>query len=259
VLWEPEAVRIVTWNLNQGMAAAIWPRLQASLAADLVLLQESPRPSWPRPCDWQPVPHAEWGSAVLATHGTIRPIPIAGYEGWVAGGELVNSPLAAAGRSLFAFSLHSPTPNTNRPRQGYVAEAVCIVETIYQQLPAGADVVIGGDFNFTSLGQRHEDEPIQTKKQEQAALTRFADLGLVSCWLCAHPGRPLAQTLRWSSDRAPGRTTPYHCDGIWVPQRWRENIVCEVLTSQLTEASDHFPMVAWISPTRFPSANQEST
>jgi hypothetical protein len=45
-------MRIVTWNLNQGRAAHIWPRLQASLGIDLVCLQESRSPDWHAPGAW---------------------------------------------------------------------------------------------------------------------------------------------------------------------------------------------------------------
>ena len=45
------------------------------------------------------------------------------------------------------------------------------------------------------------------------AMAARADL-LVACWQCANPGKPLAQTLRWSGNRA----APHHCDGIFIPR-----------------------------------------
>ena len=55
------------------------------------------------------------------------------------------------------------------------------------------------------------------------------------------------QTLRWSADKAPGKSTPYHCDGIFVPSSWKSGIICEVLTSTSFEVSDHYPVAAWVS------------
>ncbi len=39
-------MRIVTWNLKHGSGSDAWPRLQAGLGADLVLLQETGQPTW---------------------------------------------------------------------------------------------------------------------------------------------------------------------------------------------------------------------
>ena len=51
-----------------------------------------------------------------------------------------------------------------------------------------------------------------------------------------------------SSDRAPGKTTPYHCDGILVPKAWSGWIQCEILTAKPYMVSDHNPVLAVIDP-----------
>jgi hypothetical protein len=233
-------MRIVTWNLDHGHGSVVWPRLQTSLGADLVLLQESRQPVLHDGVAWEPVPHNDWGSAVFSANGAVRATPIAGYEGWVVGGELVDSSLNTPGRSLFVFSVHSP-------RRPYVEEVVSILDLIEKDVPSQADLILGGDFNFLSLGNRRKGEDIQTTPAEQAALARFAKRGLVSCWTAAHPGHALGQTLRWSADKAPDKSTPFHCDGIFVPEAWRPGIVCEILTSATFEVSDHYPVAAWVS------------
>jgi endonuclease/exonuclease/phosphatase family metal-dependent hydrolase len=124
---------------------------------------------------------------------------------------------------------------------------VSILEVIEQLVPSHADLVMGGDFNFVSLGDRKKSEGLKTTSAEREALARFARLGLVSCWATTHPGRALAQTLRWSGDSTPDKSTPYHCDGIFVPTSWDSRIICEVLTSACFEVSDHYPIAAWIS------------
>ena len=156
---------------------------------------------------------------------------IVGYEGWVVGGELVESSLNAHGRSLFVFSVQAPTSSSQPASTPLRRGGFRILALIGEQLPSQADVILGGDFNFLSLGDRKEGEDIETTPAEQAALTRFSELGLVSCWTAAHPGRALAQTLRWTGDKSPDRSTPYHCDGIFVPGSWRTKMFCEVLTS----------------------------
>jgi hypothetical protein len=90
---------------------------------------------------------------------------------------------------------------------------------------------------------------VKVTKAELAVLAELAARGLVSCWPAAHPGRPLAQTLRWTGDKSPGKTVPYHCDGLFVPAAWANGVACEILTSRVFERSDHYPLVAWVSPT----------
>jgi hypothetical protein len=78
---------------------------------------------------------------------------------------------------------------------------------------------------------------------EREILDRLAaELDLVSCWQTAHPGRPLAQTLRWCADRS----APYHCDGIFAPATWGPRLAaCRVVTgSRWARLSDHNPVVA---------------
>jgi endonuclease/exonuclease/phosphatase family metal-dependent hydrolase len=240
-------VRIVAWNVNHGHGSVILSRLHATLGADLVLLQETERPVWHGSSAWEPVPGYDHGSAVLSASGTLLVIPIVGYEGWVVGGELSDSSLNLPGRRLVVFSVHAPTSTTNRLRGPYIEEVVRILDLIGKQLGPQADVILGGDFNFLSLGIRKDGESIETTPAEHEALSRFTDLGLVSCWTATHPGRALAQTLRWSGDKTPDRSIPFHSDGIFVPDSWRTWMFCEILTSASFEVSDHYPVAAWIS------------
>jgi len=167
-------MRIATWNLNHDRGAALWPRLFTSLGADIVLLQETRRPDWPGALPWLSVPRHDRGSAVLATKGTLHGESFDGYEGWVAGGELVNSGFNDPGRQLFVFSIHSP-------RQPYVKEVVSILSLIEKRVPKEADLIIGGDFNFLSLGNRKEGEGITTTAEETASIDPVS--GIATCIL----------------------------------------------------------------------------
>ena len=50
--------------------------------------------------------------------------------------------------------------------------------------------------------------------------------------------------LRWAGDKAPGKTTPYHCGGILVPQSWAPGCCCDILTDERFRISDHWPVTA---------------
>lgn len=235
-------MRIVTWNLRHGAGGAIWPHLQAELQADIVLLQEATSAPDHTEAIWEKVPDARWGSAVVTTLGPTRPILIQGYEGWVVGAEVDSEfgPLAV-------FSVHTPSSTATCPRRPYTDEVVTILSLIREAMRPGVHVVVGGDFNFT-LGERHASEAMRTSSADRRALAAIANAGLVSCWTATHPDRPLPQTLRWSSDRAPGKTTPYHCDGILVPRAWSGWVQCEIHTAEPYMVSDHNPVSATLNP-----------
>jgi endonuclease/exonuclease/phosphatase family metal-dependent hydrolase len=106
----------------------------------------------------------------------------------------------------------------------------------------GADVVLGGDFNVAA-GYRKIDNGIRFLRGERDLLDRLTkDFGLAPCWQAANPNRQLAQTLRWSGNPS----TPYHCDGIFVPRTWLPRLKsCRVVRgSRWTKLSDHNPVVA---------------
>jgi endonuclease/exonuclease/phosphatase family metal-dependent hydrolase len=106
----------------------------------------------------------------------------------------------------------------------------------------GADLLLGGDFNVV-VGHRQPHERIRVSRGEREILDRLStEFDLVSCWQAVNPGRPLAQTLRWSANRE----APYHCDGIFVPSGWSARLAsCRVVTgSRWRRLSDHNPVVA---------------
>lgn len=219
----------------------MWPRLQAELRADIVLLQEATAAPDNEGAVWAKVPEGRWGSAVIATLGPTQPVLIQGYEGWVVGAE-VESHLGP----LAVFSVHAPSSTKACQRRPYTDEVVTIIGLIREAVSPGVPLVIGGDFNFT-LGERHASEALKTTAADRRALAAIRDAGLVSCWAAAHPDKPLPQTLRWSSDKAPGKTTPYHCDGILVPKVWSEWVQCFVHGEELYAISDHNPVSATLN------------
>ena len=239
---------VVSYNFLSGgspQRSGHWSRLVRDLNADLVCAQEC-RP--PQDCPgeryrlsgdegwvWAPAGSARWGSAVLARSTGIQPIPFPRYEGWIVGGEL--SRLSAAERRpIRVFSIHCPAGE-----RGYVRTMNEILDLL-APLAAGAELILAGDYNVVT-GYRHPDEERTISRREREILDRLSrELQLVSCWQAANPGRPLAQTLRWSTNP----TTPYHCDGIFVTPFWRERLVSSrvVRGSRWSRLSDHNPVVA---------------
>jgi endonuclease/exonuclease/phosphatase family metal-dependent hydrolase len=231
-------MRLLTWNLRNGAGPRIWMLLQGEVRADIVFLQELDEAPEGVAVAWARVPSTRWGSSIVTTLGIIRPICVPGYEGWVVGGEV-----ASPRGPLFAFSVHVPTSTRQIVRRPYTEEAVRIIGQIRAIIGADSDLQIGGDFNFT-LGERHPSEDRETSSDERVALDAIAAAGLVSCWTEAHPKEPLGQTLRWSGDRSPGKTTPYHCDGLLVPKARALGATCTIHVGDRFSVSDHNPISA---------------
>ena len=241
-------LRIVAYNFLSGGSArrgGHWARLARSLGPELVFAQECRRPAEAPaeryrlgPSDtliWEPVAGRVWGSALLSRAAEVTPLAVPDFGGWVVGGEVRASGLAN-GRPLRAFSVHVPAG-----AHGYVRTVHEILDRL-SPLSAGADLVLGGDFNV-AVGYRQPREKRQISRGERGVLDRLSsDFGLTSCWQAAHPDRPLAQTLRWTADRL----TPYHCDGIFVPLSWVRRLVsCRVVRGSVWDGlSDHNPVVA---------------
>lgn len=222
-----------------------WSRLTRALAPELVLAQEcrlpadcADEPYRPGPLEtllWQPVAGRRWGSALLCRAGSVTPLPVPDFAGWVVGGE-VHLPGAANGRPLRIFSIHGPPGE-----RGYVRTLHEILDRI-APFRAGADLILGGDFNVV-VGYRRPGEKLPVSRGERGILERLSqEFALVSCWQAAHPNRPLAQTLRWSANPV----APYHCDGIFVPASWIDRLVsCRVVRgSRWNALSDHNPVMA---------------
>jgi endonuclease/exonuclease/phosphatase family metal-dependent hydrolase len=239
---------VVAYNFLSGGSSARaghWSRLRTRLAPDVVLAQEcrapedSPRERFRAEAAdtllWSQAATRRWGSAVLLRGRRATALTIPGFAGWVVGAE-VTGPSGSAGRPLRLFSIHCPAGE-----RGYVRTLHRILDGM-ARLGAGADLILGGDFNVV-VGQRQPRERIPMSRGEREILDRLAaEFDLVSCWQAANPGRPLAQTLRWSADRL----APYHCDGIFVPSSWMARLVaCRVVSgSRWARLSDHNPVVA---------------
>ena len=177
-----------------------------------------------------------WGSAVYVKGHKPSKLDLQHFGGNVVGVEVHGfSWPNPDGCRLRIFSIHAPD------KGGYQQAVHSILDGI-ADVRDGCDLVIGGDFNLT-VSERHESEPVQTCEADLAIQARLRDeFSLINCWQTAHPGEPLAQTLRWNGNKE----TPYHCDGIFVPASWKEHLQKCLVTSddKWDKMSDHNPVVA---------------
>jgi endonuclease/exonuclease/phosphatase family metal-dependent hydrolase len=254
---EPPVRRLATYNLHQGGARAAAAQLLVDGQVDLLCLQETRDPArLPLPegvpdplVIWQPVPGKPWGSAVLIRGGTAAGLPLPpDLAGWVAGVEFSGW---GGARPVQVFSIHAPPG----PDHSYTRMVGRILDVVAAGA-AGADVVLAGDFNVV-VGRRQPTEPVRVTRAETAILDRLEhEFGLVAAWQAAHPGQPLARTLRW---RHRADSLPYHCDGLFLPTAWLPTLRdCTILEGDPWDvASDHHPVVATlVRPPLFPAPGQ---
>jgi len=239
-------MRIISYNLRGGGSGKVhWSKVFDDFAPDIFLVQESYEPSEHLPpllhgdlhrnACWKCVEGLKWGSAVCVRGKTARKLDLPDFHGHVVGVEVDGTAFPISdGRPIRIFSVHAPD------RGGYQRAVNSILDMIGENLGEG-DLVIGGDFNLT-VGERHEAEEQKTSKADLAILARLRDeFDLVSAWQSANAGSPLPQTLRWAKDKV----TPFHCDGIFIPQRWTSRVrSCTVVSGQeWITLSDHNPVM----------------
>lgn len=243
-------MKIATYNLLKGGSQRVhWVRMVEDFGVDLLLVQESyphhdhlPPLLYPDAgsrAAWGRVETNRWGSAVFSQAGSLKPVAVPNFSGWVVGAEISGASWQAdLTDPLLVFSVHAPSG------AGTYSKVVNKLLDEIGKVAGGREVVIGGDFNLTVSHWPGPERP--TCKQDLAIQARLADeFGLVNCWQAANPDQPLHQTLRWTNDR----TIPYHCDGLFVPKAWKDRLVsCVVLAGdEWNRLSDHNPVVACFS------------
>jgi exonuclease III len=240
-------MKIGTYNILKGGAKRVhWVKLIEGYDVDLLLVQESythdehlPLRSYPDARSqsvWERAEQNSWGSAVFSRTGSVKPVAVSGFSGWVVGAEISGASWQAGfADPLLAFSVHAPSKG-----ESYAKQVNKLLDEI-KKVVGRQKIIIGGDFNLTVSNWCDSERPVS--KLELAIHARLADeFGLVNCWQEANPDQPLHQTLRWTGDR----TIPYHCDGLFVPKIWKDLLrSCEVLTGEeWNRLSDHNPVVA---------------
>jgi endonuclease/exonuclease/phosphatase family metal-dependent hydrolase len=242
------AVRLVTYNMGMGGSRNpdLWSRLLPALAPDVLFTQESRDPAqyWPGGSWlWAHVPSHRWGTGLWLREGSLTPLPIPDdFTGRVTAAVVEGVAWPGVGLSpVAAFSIHAPT----RRGSSYIKEVGRILDFALP-LAGGLPLVLAGDFNV-AVGTRGPGHRPLLSRGETALLERLrVELDIVPCWQTAHPGEPLARTLRWMR-RAD--SLPYHCDGIFIPAAWESALLdCTVFEDDYWSAvSDHNPVAATLT------------
>jgi endonuclease/exonuclease/phosphatase family metal-dependent hydrolase len=236
---EAKPWRLATLNMLKGGGRRVVPdQVWRDTRADLLLLQEAAGFAAATPhVVWRPVQARSWGSAIRVAHGHLEPLAVRGFDGWVAGARWHTQSAAP----LAVFSVHAP-----HGAGGYCGRMHGILDAIGAAARrAGArDIVVGGDFNIGISARAHGGGPARTR--DRTVQARLCDeFGLINAWDWMHPKALPPQTLRWTGDPA----VPYHCDGLFLPQRWAGALRrCVVLNSaRWCARSDHNPVVATLA------------
>lgn len=239
----PRPWRLATLNMLKGGGRRVAPdEVLRDTRADLLLLQEAAgfAPATSGAWVWQPVRERSWGSAIRVARGRLEPIAVPGFEGWVAGAHWCEPALDGLG----VFSVHAP-----HGAGGYCGRMHGILDAIGAAARRAGlrDIVVGGDFNIGIGARGHSGAPARAR--EQAVQSRLRDeFKLVNAWEALHPRARPVQTLRWTGNPI----VPYHCDGVFVPQRWAAALRrCVVLSSaRWCARSDHNPVVVTLDGLR---------
>lgn len=239
-------MRIVTYNLRNGGAKKHrhWSKIIETLDPDLFFAQETRDPSYHLPADfyrvnrgrllWNAVPGYRWGSALFIKSGKIEPLSLDLFPGWIVGAEVTVPEIGQLG-PLRILNLHAPTL-----KQSTYVKVIHAVLDKLAPLRGEGQWVIGGDFNLKTASRHSSQFSDAVRKAEMKVIERLVgEFGVVSAWDAMNPGQPHAQTLRWGRNGS-----PYHCDGIFIPQTWAEQLKeCRVISApEWVAMSDHYPV-----------------
>ncbi len=240
-------MKLATYNIHKGGRQRVhWTTLLETHGVNLLLVQESYPVDQHLPplfyaassgqAVWEMVEQNGWGSAVMSKDGSVVPISVPEFSGWVVGAEITGASWQAnTVDPILAFSVHAPSR-----KEAYSKQVNKLLDE-FRLIAVGREIVIGGDFNLA--GSKSCGGELPVSKQDQAIQARLSEeFGLINCWETANPGQSPSQTLRWSGNR----TIPYHCDGLFVPNSWRERLKsCMVMAGpEWDTLSDHNPVIA---------------
>lgn len=171
-------MKVATYNILKGGCQRVhWVRMIEDFGVDLLLVQESyPHHEHLRPLlypdggkqsAWEMAEKNGWGSGVFSRTGSVKPVAVPNFSGWVVGAEITGASWQTGiADSLLAFSILAPSKG-----EAYWKQVNKLLEEI-KKVAAGQEVVIGGDFNLTVSNWPGPERP--TCKQDLAIQGRLA-------------------------------------------------------------------------------------
>lgn len=175
-------------------AARAWSagRVIEAFDPDLFLSQESAPPAEHLP----PRLHADlhrrvawsaaegaggWGSAVYVSRGTLRPLDLGDFRGWLTGAEVEGLHGPAGRRRLLAFSLYKPLGSVEADDRGpgagddggQVAGAAAQAEDTFTRSPASHDWLVG----FMFLARSGNQQPLRGRNTKRGVPSSY---GIIS-------------------------------------------------------------------------------
>jgi hypothetical protein len=153
-------MRIAKYNILKGGSQRIhWLKMIEEHSVDLLLVQESYAPDEHLPPHLYPDARSQsvwarveenrngWGSAVFSKGGTLKPVQVSGFSGWVVGAAITGASWQAGlCDSLVAFSVHAPSRG-----ESYWRQVNKLLDAI-RQIAGRREILVGGDFNLTVTG-----------------------------------------------------------------------------------------------------------
>src|SRR5215813_13807732 len=150
-----ESMKVATYNILKGGSQRVhWVRMIEDFGVDLLLVQESyshdehlPPLVYPdagKRSAWEMAGKNGWGSAVFSRTGSVEPVPVPNFSGWVVGAEISGASWQAGiADPLLAFSVHAPSKGI-----AYWKQVNRLLDEI-MKVAGRREIVIGGDFNLT--------------------------------------------------------------------------------------------------------------
>ena len=149
-------MKVATYNILKGGTQRVhWVKMIEDHAVDLLLVQESyvhdehlPSLMYPDARSrsvWEMVEQNGWGSAVFSRTGSVKPVAVSGFSGWVVGARNQRGVLAGRVRRP---ALGLQRPRYRRGRKAYWKQVNKLLDEI-KKVAGRREIVIGGDFNIT--------------------------------------------------------------------------------------------------------------
>jgi exonuclease III len=261
-------MRLVSWNMRNAGSPEGW-RLLLNLKPDLALLQEVVLPEYvtekftvfQQSARHKTGREQSWGSAVLArprlqvvqTKFSFGTRPWVGEELDKLGGCFLPAELQTATTKILLVSCYSPWWDLDLSREDVGEDEIRKVRLkaqprriwgadllwsyMHDQVAAGRECVVGGDFNISA----RFDETWGHGNQE--FIDRMAESGFVDCLRKFHPDLGSTPTFR----NPKGGKVEHQLDYLWAtPQVAAAFRRCDVGSSEVhsLNISDHLPIVA---------------